>query len=57
MGTYMGWKPFDFVSGECLYCGFEYHTVEGYLDLEELNERRKDAELEPLDRLPEQKPI
>lgn len=44
-------KPRDTVGGECMDCGFEYHTVEGQMDLEEVNERRKDYDLEPLTQL------
>ena len=49
--TYTDYKPIDSVSGECLECGFEYHVVEGQMDLEETNERREDYGLEPLTQL------
>jgi DNA-directed RNA polymerase subunit M/transcription elongation factor TFIIS len=35
-------------SGECLECGYEYHTEEGQLTLEEVNDKREDYELPPL---------
>ncbi len=50
---YSDYKPYDQCSGICLDCGFEYHTVEGQLTLEEVNERRQDYELEPLKSLKE----
>jgi len=48
MNTYSDWKPHDYVSGECLDCGFMFYTQRGRLDLDELNEMRKDGDLEPL---------
>lgn len=42
------YKPHDMVSGDCLKCGFMYYTIEGQMTLEEVNELRKDQELEPL---------
>jgi hypothetical protein len=47
-------KPFDQVSGECLHCGFMYWTKTNYHDLETLNELRAEADMELLDKLPEQ---
>lgn len=43
-------------SGDCIECGYEFHTTYGQLSLEELNERRVDWELEPLKELPKVKP-
>ena len=54
MECYSDWKPYDMASAECLNCGFEYHTEEGQLTLEEVNERRTDRELERLEKLAEQ---
>lgn len=34
--------------GECLHCGYIYWTASGRKSLEELNEDREDAELQPL---------
>ena len=48
MQTYMDWKPYDIVSGECLDCGFSYYTAEEQLTLEQVNERRALYDLEPL---------
>lgn len=47
------WKPYDCVAGECLDCGFSYHTVEKQMSLEEINERRADYDMEPLEKLAE----
>jgi len=48
--TYTDWKPFDTTSGECLDCGFNYHTIIGErMDIETINEIRQDSyELPPL---------
>jgi len=39
------------VNAICLECGYEYHTVESMLTLEELNEERKACDMEPLEKL------
>lgn len=31
MYCYENRKPHDFVSGECLNCGYEYYTVDGHM--------------------------
>lgn len=49
---YSDYKPFDTVSLDCLECGFYTNTVIKQMDLEELNEMRKDNELEELVELP-----
>lgn len=54
MDCYADWKPYDISSAECLSCGFEYHTQEGQLTLEEVNSRRADQGLEPLKQLAKQ---
>lgn len=52
------YKPIDSVSGECLDCGFFYYTETGYvMDLDELNEMRKEHNLSPLTELPKQEEI
>jgi len=51
MNIYEDWKPHSYVSGECLECGFSYHTVETQLTLQEVNELREYQELEPLKEL------
>jgi len=49
------WKPYDCVCGECVDCGFCYHTEESQLTLEEVNDVRVNYELEPLTELRKQK--
>lgn len=51
MSTSSDYKPFDTVSGECLWCGFYYYTATGQNTLEEVNDIRKDYELKPLKEL------
>ena len=46
----------DEVSGMCFECGYEYHTVDSILSLEEVNEERVDCEMEPLEKLREPNP-
>ena len=45
------WKPYDTTSGHCLKCGFYYDTHHGQLSLDEVNDMRKDAGLQPLEKL------
>ena len=45
------WKPHNSVSGECLFCGFEYWTVTGQRTLDEVNDQRKDIGLRVLKKL------
>jgi len=54
MNAYDDYKPHPYVSGECLECGFQYITEESQIDLEEINEMRKDQELKPLKKLAKQ---
>ena len=54
MDTYMDWKPYDYVSGECLECGFCYYTIDGQMKLDEMNEKREELELPPLEKLRDQ---
>ena len=51
MDMYQENKPFPYVSGECLECGFLYYTTVAQLTLEEVNEARSEHELEPLKQL------
>lgn len=51
---YTDWKPFSYTSITCFNCGLTVHPMTSYLTLEELNEYRIDAELEPLESLPQQ---
>jgi Zn ribbon nucleic-acid-binding protein len=39
------------VGGTCLECGYSYHTVEEQLTLEQVNEERKELDMEPLTEL------
>lgn len=55
MQTYSDYKPFDQVSGNCLECGFAYFTHTLQLDLEEVNEARREMELKPMLKLKEKK--
>jgi len=54
MQTYMDWKPYDYVSGECLECGFSFYTADEQMTLDEVNQRRADYDLEPLEKLRDQ---
>lgn len=45
----------DDITGICLECGYEYHTEYRVLSLEEVNEERKDCDMEPLTEL--KKPV
>jgi hypothetical protein len=54
MRTYSDWKPSDYVSGDCLECGFYYYTAEDQRTLDEVNELRADYDLEPLEMLRDQ---
>ena len=51
---YTDWKPFDYSSITCLYCGLSIYPKIEYMDLETLNSEREDAEMNPLKRLPKQ---
>ena len=45
VNAYSDHKPHPYVSGECLTCGFNYHTIRGErLTLDEINEMREDQE-------------
>ena len=47
-------RPFTWVQGGCLNCGFDFFTVTTYYNLEELNKMRKFAGKRPLTKLPNQ---
>ena len=51
---YTDWKPYDYSSITCPHCGLQIYPVIQYMDLEELNEYRSNAEMRKLKRLPEQ---
>lgn len=42
MSTYSDYKPHDYVSGECMNCGFYYYTKAGQFSLKTLNEVRQE---------------
>jgi hypothetical protein len=42
MDTYSDYKPFDYVSGECMYCGFYYYVECRIMSRKTLKEARKD---------------
>ena len=44
-------KPYESVNGVCFSCGFNYWAEDGLLSLEEVNQRRKEYEKEPLTEL------
>ena len=35
-------KPFDYVGGSCIYCGFSYYTKTEQMSLGQINELRKE---------------
>ena len=68
VSEYSDHKPFSVVSiGPCLHCGFYTETLVRYMNLEEINEARKERNedlgqegedaLEPLKKLPNQDPF
>jgi Zn ribbon nucleic-acid-binding protein len=54
MKNYYDWKQHQYVSRECLHCGFAYATKEYQMSLNEVNEIRTDMELKPLKKLKQQ---
>jgi len=54
MNTFGDHKPFDHVLHECLHCGLLIYPKVEYLDLDEINLRREEWELDPLIKLPDQ---
>lgn len=66
MQCYSDYKPHDYVSGECLSCGFDYHTKSRQMGLRELNDMRSmrnedwglegEDQLQPLEKLPPMHP-
>jgi len=51
MACYYDWKPHDTISGQCLECGFSYHTREAQMSLRKVNRLRTEANLPPLTKL------
>ncbi len=47
-------KPFEHTSITCYECGLIIQPEISYMDLEELNERREELDLEKLEKLPKQ---
>ena len=52
--SYTNHKPIDHSIHSCPHCGMVIQPELSYMGLEELNELRKDIELEPLEKLPKQ---
>lgn len=50
-GTLEAWGDRLEVGGTCLECGYSYRTVEEQMTLDEVNEMRKDCDMEPLTEL------
>lgn len=44
MMCYQDWKPREFVSGECMDCGYTYVTIDNLMTEKELEQIRKDYE-------------
>ena len=40
MEIYSDWKPFDYSTAQCFYCGFTYYPQVEQMDLDEVNELR-----------------
>jgi hypothetical protein len=55
MESYSDHKPFSYTSHECLHCGLLITPVSSYMDLEELNLRREEYDLDRIMDLPRQK--
>lgn len=53
MDMCMDTRPYELISGWCLYCGFQVEPHESYMTLDEVNAIRGDQELPPLDKLPD----
>jgi len=51
MNCYSDYKPHDYVSGECLDCGFSYYTIEEQMSLDEVNELRETYEMKKIKKL------
>jgi len=51
MVTYYQNRPLDFVSGECVDCGFSYWTEYSFMELAEVNEVREERGLKPIKKL------
>ena len=59
--VYTDWKPFSYTVMTCVYCGLNIEPTVGYMDLDEINERREDhnensfgTRLKKLKKLPKQ---
>jgi hypothetical protein len=51
MQTSFDTKPHELISGQCYSCGYGYYTKSEMLTLEQVNEARKEIELEPITEL------
>lgn len=52
---YTDYKPFIYVIHSCISCGLMINPKIEYMNINDLNSFRIDNEMEPLDKLPEQK--
>ena len=50
--VYTDYKPFQYSQFSCADCGWTCIPKQSFCDLEELNIRRDDEELKPLDKMP-----
>lgn len=53
---YTDYKPFSHTSIQCYHCGLLITPTLTYQTLEELNESRRENEMDELEQLPEQDP-
>ena len=53
LDSYIDSENFDY-SGGCYECGYTFYTIQDRLSLQEVNELREDAGLEPLTELRKQ---
>lgn len=51
---YTDWKPFNYSIITCYECGLVISPEISYMDLEELNNRREELDMEKLEKLPKQ---
>ena len=47
-------RPIDYITSECIHCGFYLVARSGFMSLEDVNEQRSHFEEEPLKELPKQ---
>jgi len=42
INIYSDWKPVDYISGECIYCGLSFYTKYEQMGLTDINNQRQD---------------